>query len=60
MSIFYNRSADFVEIIIRDYTGRIIEKHKCKISDKKACTEILRKLKEKWDFEPMINNSWVK
>lgn len=59
MSLFYSRGADFIEIIIRDYTGRAIEKFKCAIVDKRACKELMKKLKDKYDFEP-VSNSWVK
>jgi hypothetical protein len=60
MGIFYNRSADFIEITIRDYTGRLIERFKCKISDKKEYSKILRKLKEKYDCDPVVEDSWVR
>ena len=60
MSLFFNRSADLIEVIIRDYTGRLIEKFKCPISDKEGCKIILRKLKDKYGFEPAAKDSWVK
>ena len=62
MSIFYNRTADFIEITIRDGTGRLIERFKCKLGDKTASTSVMKKLREKYDFCPIITtevNSWV-
>lgn len=48
----YNRSGDYVEIIIKDFTGAKIERHNCNIKDRKKYSAILRYLRDKYGFEP--------
>lgn len=52
--IDYNVRGDWVEIVIRDYSGKKIEKHSCNMKDKKKYAKILEYLKEKYDFYPEI------
>jgi len=62
VGLFYNRTADFIEVIIKDGTGAKIEKIKARINDKRACRELLKRLRDKYGFEPLANfdDSWVK
>lgn len=62
MSIFYNRYADFIEVTIKDTTGRKIEKFRCQLNDKKACSRLMKMLRDKYGFEPLVgleDNTWV-
>lgn len=50
----YNRGSDTIEIIYRDGSGAKIEQFKFKTSDKVKGGEVMRYLKEKYNFEPEI------
>lgn len=54
-SINYNRTGDLIEINVRDFSGRKIESHTCNAKDKKKYGSILRYLKDKYGFEPLID-----
>jgi hypothetical protein len=58
MPLFYNRYADFIEVTIKDTTGRKIERFKCQLGDKRACSRLMKMLRDKYDFEPM-ETGWV-
>ena len=54
-TINYHRTGDLIEINVRDFSGRKIESHTCNAKDKKKYGSILRYLKDKYGFEPLID-----
>ena len=55
--IDYFRSGDYIEIIIRDFSGKKIEEHKCNLSDTKKISNLMAYLKSKYGFSPEISPS---
>ena len=54
MNIEYYRNGEIIEIIVRDYSNAKIETRRCNGSDKKEYTKLLKYLKDKYGFEPLI------
>lgn len=50
----YFRSAEIIEIIIRDNTGKKLEHHKINASDKKLYLKIITYLENKYGLNPEI------
>jgi hypothetical protein len=57
MRIQYNRGDEILEVTIRDQTGAKIETRRCNLSDVKECGKILKWLKDKYGFTPLIEKS---
>lgn len=55
MGINYTRQGDYIEVIIRDFSGAKMESHTCNAHDKKRYTNLLRYLKDKYGFSPEID-----
>lgn len=53
---FYSRNGDFVEITVRDQTGKKLESFKCSSNNKTAYNKILSRLKSKYNFVPEIKS----
>lgn len=54
VSLDYNRSDEFLEITVRDGTGRKIETLECSRSNHKKYKHIMDYLRDKYGFEPII------
>lgn len=57
MGISYHRSADIIECIVKDCTHRKLYQNKCPIADKISCGKMMKELKEKYGFEPIIDET---
>jgi len=57
-SVSYNRGDDILEVTIRDSSGGKIEVRRCNLSDGKQCGMILKWLKDKYQFTPLIDKSF--
>lgn len=55
--IEYSRNGDIIEVIIRDSSQRKIDSYKCNLKDKVKSGKIMRFLKDKYGFEPVIPES---
>jgi len=57
MSIFYNKSGDFIEIIVRDSTLKKIGSWKFNTADRDLAAGIFKHLESKYGFVPTIKPS---
>ena len=58
-SVYYNRGDEILTVIVSDQTGRKIETRRCNLSDGKEGGKIMRWLKEKWNFTPLIDKDFL-
>ena len=54
-TISYSRNGEVLEINIRESNGRKIETHRCDVNDKKKAGQIMKFLKDKYNFSPEID-----
>lgn len=52
---FYHRTGTYIQFIVRDESGAKVDDLKCKIRDKKATASVMKLLKDKYDFSPVID-----
>ena len=52
----YTRNAEIIEITIKDFSNSRIESFKCNVDDKVKAASIMKILREKYGFSPIISN----
>lgn len=57
MPVDFSRTGDIIEVTIRDSSGAKIRTIRCPIQDRKRVAIMMSELRNKYGFEPEINNS---
>lgn len=52
----YSRRGDVLVVEARDYRGKVIDRWKASLNDKKRCQEILGTIAEKHGFSPEVGH----